>query len=398
MQKRQQKNKSHGIYAKALLVAATLGISSLSYSAEVIWSEEFNSGNQPDPSIWSYDLGGGGWGNSELQSYTNDTANVSIANGYLAITALEQSIKGGRKSYTSARVKSENKLTFQYGTIEARIKVSQVGDGLWPAFWTLGNNISQVGWPDCGELDIMEMGSAQSISDGSVNRLVSSTAHWEHNGGHASYGLSYDYGVDLHNDFHVYRMEWTPSQVSTYIDNHLIWTIDISSGACTDCSEFHQPHFIILNLAVGGLYTGITRSTNITAPMPAQMLVDYVRISDNGYTILGGTSQNSGNTGVSAHIESIVTGISGGGPNKVAKAEVKVVNELGEPVSNAEVTGTFSGSHNQTLTVLTDATGVADFATTVKSNQAAFSFCVDSLTHASLSYDAAANLETCDSY
>jgi beta-glucanase (GH16 family) len=231
-------------------------------------------------------VGAVGWGNQELQNYTNEAQNVRIENDNLVITARETD--GG--GFTSARVKTEDKLTFLYGRIEARIKVPDLADGLWPAFWTLGNNFSQVGWPSCGELDIVEMGSSAAINAGLVNRYVGSTAHWENEENHATYGQSLVTDSDLNDGFHIFSMNWTPSLVTTYIDGEQIWAMDITSGSCTDCSEFHQPHFILLNMAVGGTYTGRLSSDGITATMPAEMLIDYVRISNNGFTEVGGSA------------------------------------------------------------------------------------------------------------
>ncbi len=199
--------------------------------------------------------------------------NVRIENGNLVITAIRT-----ESGFTSARVRTEDKLTFKYGTIEARIKMPDLANGLWPAFWTLGNNFSEVGWPHCGELDIVEMGSSESIIRGLINRWVGSTAHWEHNENHVYYGRSLVATADLNDDYHVFKMDWTPSLVTTYLDDQEIWAIDISPESCTDCSEFHQPHFMILNMAVGGNYPGLLDSSQITAVMPAEMLVDYVRI------------------------------------------------------------------------------------------------------------------------
>ncbi len=153
----------------------------------------------------------------------------------------------------------------------------------------LGNNVSTVGWPDCGEIDIVEMGSAAAIADGVVNRRVGSAAHWEFQDNYAGYGLSYTSATDLNDSFHIYRMEWTPTYISTYIDGIWIWTMDISDPASFDGEEFHQPHFLLLNLAVGGNYTGITGDSSlITAPFPAEYRVDWIRIYDNGFTTLGG--------------------------------------------------------------------------------------------------------------
>jgi len=255
--------------------------------AQVIWSDEFDTGTQPDTSIWSYDLGASGWGNNELQEYTSSYQNARVEDGNLVITVID-----GANGFTSARIRTEDKLTFKYGKIEARIKMPDLADGLWPAFWTLGNNFSQVGWPFCGELDIMEMGSGASISAGTINRRVSSTAHWDNDGAYASYGRFFDVASDLDDGFHIYRMDWTPETVRTYIDDRLIWTIRIKEDSCASCSEFHQPHFVILNVAVGGNFTGLLSEDQITATTPAEMIVDYVRISDNGFTEMGGSGYN----------------------------------------------------------------------------------------------------------
>lgn len=363
-------------------------------SAQVLWSDEFDSGTAPDSRVWSYDLGAGGWGNSELQEYTSAPANVRVEGGQLVITAQQQLLKGGRRSFTSARIRSENKLTFQYGTVEARIKVPNLANGLWPAFWTLGNDFGSVGWPRSGELDIMEMGSAAAISAGVVNRRVGSAAHWEHNDGKADYGLFYDSPTDLTTDYHLFRMEWTPTRVSTFVDNNLIWQIDISSTSCTDCEEFHKPHFLIFNLAVGGTYPGITLSSGITAPLPADMRVDWVRVSDNGHTVLGGSAFNA--PGVVTHVASITPGTAGTGPRKKATAAVVVHDEGGAPVAGAEVTGTFSGSHTQRVTAQTDANGVANLVTSVTSSTIGYTVCVDTVFKPGMAYDPASNVETCD--
>ena len=264
---------------------------------ELVWSDEFDGVGAPDSNYWSYDLGAGGWGNSELQEYTDDPSNVRMENGELLIQVREAALRGKRKKFTSARIKTEDKLTVKYGTLEARIKMPDVADGLWPAFWTLGNNFSSVGWPDCGELDVVEMGSADAISEGVVRRRISSTAHWENEGSYASYGLSYDADVDLNADYHLYRMDWTPDEVSTYIDGNWVWTIDIRPESCTDCTEFHQPHFMILNLAVGGTFPGLFRTSDISAPVPATYAIDYVRVYGNEFTQLGGSSIDGGGGG-----------------------------------------------------------------------------------------------------
>jgi beta-glucanase (GH16 family) len=256
---------------------------------QLLWSDEFDTGTTLDPNTWSYDLGDSGWGNQELQNYTNDPDNVRLDNGNLAIN-IRSTGEGENRQFTSARVRTQDKLTFKYGRIEARIKMPDLADGLWPAFWTLGNNFSQVGWPYCGELDIMEMGSASAITAGVINRRVGSAAHWDNDGTWASYTRSYDTASDLDDGFHIFSMDWTPERITSYIDGQQIWTFYIKDDACASCNEFHQPHFIILNTAVGGTYTGLLSADQITAALPAEMLIDYVRIYDNGFTELGGSS------------------------------------------------------------------------------------------------------------
>lgn len=273
-----------------LLVTAGTLLAGAAEAQQLVWSDEFDAGTVPDPAVWSYDLGSNGWGNRELQDYTNDPDNVRIEEGILVITAQEIPWGDGDTRITSGRIRTEDKLTFKYGTIEARIRIPDLADGLWPAFWTLGNDFSEVGWPACGEIDIMEMGSGAAISDGVVNRRVGSAAHWENQGSQADYGQSRDADADLNDDFHIYRMDWTPERITTYIDGQQIWTMHIEMNSCGDCSEFHQPHFLILNLAVGGNYTGRFTEEQITAPMPAELQVDYVRIFDNGHTELSGSS------------------------------------------------------------------------------------------------------------
>lgn len=254
---------------------------------QLLWSDEFDNGTRLDSDIWSYDLGDTGWGNQELQKYTDDPENVRIENGNLVINILSTG-EGASRKFTSARVKTQDKLTFKYGRIEARIKVPDLADGLWPAFWTLGDNFGEVGWPFCGELDILEMGSSAAINADRVNRRVGSAAHWD-NGGYVSYGQHLDLPADLDDDFHIFSMDWTPEKVTTYIDGQQIWTMRIKLDQCGSCAEFHEPHFALLNVAVGGSYTGLFDPAQITAGTPAEMLVDYVRIYDNGYTQLGGS-------------------------------------------------------------------------------------------------------------
>lgn len=275
----------HGRIAQFLLSLLLFAGANTTALAQLMWSDEFDQGTRLDETVWSYDLGAHGWGNQELQEYTNASENARIEDGNLVIT-----VRDTDQGFTSARVRTEDKFIFKYGTIEARIKVPNLADGLWPAFWTLGNNFSTVGWPYCGEIDIMEMGSSAAMSADVINQRVGSAAHWDNNGSWSSFARYLDTGTNLNDDYHVFRMEWTPERITTYIDDRQVWTYHIQIDTCADCSEFHQPHFVILNMAVGGTYTGLLNEGQITATTPAEMLVDYVRVYDNGYTQVGGSA------------------------------------------------------------------------------------------------------------
>ena len=267
-----------------LLGAICLSSASSVADTTPVWSEEFDESGAPNPDVWSYDLGYLGV-NQELQVYTDSFDNIRVADGTLVITARREA----DGSFTSGRIRTQDKVMFQYGTVEARIKIPDLGNGLWPAFWTLGNDISSVGWPRCGEIDILEMGAAEAIQTNTVNRQTYSTVHWDVNGQYANYGLHLTTDADLNDDFHVWRMEWTPDSIMTFIDGEHIWTMNISEPSGFSGEEFHAPHFLILNLAVGGWFPGITNPNEITAPLPAEYVIDYVRLYDNGHTILSGT-------------------------------------------------------------------------------------------------------------
>ena len=187
----------------ALIILFAGGVSTA--CGQMVWSDEFDTGTRLDSKVWSYDLGDSGWGNQELQNYTNDAENVRIEDGKLVIN-IRSTGAGASRRFTSARVRTQDKLTFKYGRIEARIKMPDLADGLWPAFWTLGNNFSEVGWPSCGELDIVEMGSGASISADVINKRVGSTAHWDNDGNYAGYGLFLDTSTDLDDDYHIFSI------------------------------------------------------------------------------------------------------------------------------------------------------------------------------------------------
>ena len=234
------------------------------YDPNLIWREEFINTGRPDQSNWNYETGGGGWGNNELQTYTDSEDNAYVDNGMLTITAIDD---GG--SYTSARLTTQDKFDFKYGRIEARIKLPY-GQGMWPAFWMLGANFSEVGWPYCGEIDIMEM-----VGGENGDNTCHATLHWwdDSESAKADYGLPYTLPNGIFaDDFHVFSVEWDAQEIRAYMDGNEYFVADISSA---DLSEFQENFFIILNLAVGGDWPG---PPDATTEFPQTMQVDWVRV------------------------------------------------------------------------------------------------------------------------
>ncbi len=243
----------------------------------LIWSDEFNSGTQPDPTYWSYDLGYGpdpgspGWGNDEWQLYTDNIDNVRIEDGNLVISAQCPSGNPGIRdgSVTSARIKTEHKFDFRYGLMQARIK-APTGMGMWAAFWALGANFDTVGWPYCGELDVMEIAQHSFGTNTSLSAM-----HWsEDTAGGAHWYVSFmkDMGVDLSNDYHIYELDWEYDRVIGKIDGMPFFERQIGHIGMT---EFVQRFFLLLNVAVGGTLGGAPDATTV---WPQNMYVDWVRV------------------------------------------------------------------------------------------------------------------------
>jgi beta-glucanase (GH16 family) len=241
---------------------------------QLMWADEFSGpdGSVPDATKWAIQTGGGGWGNNELESYTARPANVQILGGNLIITAAKEDYTGAdgiARHYTSARMQTKGLFSQQYGRFEARIKIPR-GQGIWPAFWMLGNNIDTAGWPACGEIDIMEnIGKEPSIVHGTL-----------HAPGYPPEGYTSAYtqpsSQSLADDFHVFAVEWEPQQVRLYVDGNLYATDTKAGSPQPNSWPFDgQPFFMLLNLAVGGDWPG---NPDTTTQFPQQMLVDYVRV------------------------------------------------------------------------------------------------------------------------
>ena len=243
----------------------------------LVWSDEFNGpdGTSPDASKWTYDLGAGGngWGNNELESYTNRTQNVQIKSGNLVITAQKEiytGTDGATRNYTSARLKTQGLFTQAYGRFEARIKIP-VGQGMWPAFWMLGKDIDTIGWPKCGEIDIMEnIGKEPGTVHGSLHGPSTSGPTSDFTAPFSLPG-----GQNFADDFHLYAVEWEPGTIRFYVDSNLYGTDNQSQWPAGGTWTFDHPFFLLLNLAIGGDWPG--SPDNFTV-FPQQMLVDYVRV------------------------------------------------------------------------------------------------------------------------
>jgi TonB family protein len=240
----------------------------------LVWSDEFNgpNGSPPDPAKWTLETGGNGWGNNELEYYTDRPQNAYQQDGNLVIKVLAEKYTGAdgvTRNYTSARLKTQAKFTQTQGRFEARIKIPR-GQGIWPAFWMLGADIGSVGWPACGEIDIME-------NIGKEPGTVHGTLHGPGYSGDHAIGAPFHSLADqrLADDFHVYAVEWDADAIRFYVDDRLYeirTPADLPAGTKW---VYDHPFFILLNVAVGGGWPG---DPDASSTYPQTMLVDYVRV------------------------------------------------------------------------------------------------------------------------
>ena len=241
---------------------------------KLVWSDEFNApDNTPaDTSKWVLETGGNGWGNDELEYYTARPDNSFQQDGNLVIKAVQEKYTGPdgvTREYTSGRLKTLGKFSHKYGRFEARIKIPR-GQGIWPAFWMMGDDIAKKEWPTCGEIDIMEnIGKEPSLVHGTIHGPGYSGG----NGISAPFGLPND--QRFADDFHVYAVEWEKKAIRFYVDDHLYATRTPADLPKATKWVYNHPFFIILNVAVGGGWPGTPDSTSV---FPRAMLVDYVRV------------------------------------------------------------------------------------------------------------------------
>jgi beta-glucanase (GH16 family) len=238
----------------------------------LVWSDEFDgpASSAPNPSNWNYDLGGGGWGNNEREVYTKSSDNVFLdGNGHLVIRALNNN-----GAYTSGRIKTQNRFAFTYGRVEARIRIPYA-QGIWPAFWMLGANIETVGWPMCGEIDIMENFGKQN-GDAGVNH---GTVHGPGYSGGAGITRAYSLpaGQQLSDDFHIFAVQWEPDSIELFVDGNSYSRVTPASLPAGAAWVFDKPFFLFLNVAVGGSPAPVGYPDPSTT-FPQDMVVDYVRV------------------------------------------------------------------------------------------------------------------------
>ena len=235
----------------------------------LIWQDEFDGpvDQSPDANKWAFDVGGSGWGNNQLEFDTDRPENVSLDGaGNLRIIARKESYQGS--AYTSGRIKTLGKFSHAYGRYEARIKLP-IGQGIWPAFWLLGGNYGSVGWPKCGEIDIMEY-------RGQIPNVVSGALHGPGYSGGNPLGGKYNLPSGTFNDgFHLFAVEWTKNSVSWSVDGHIYMTKGTGNPPRGSNWVFDHPFFIILNVAVGGGFVGPPNNSTV---FPQTMLIDYVRV------------------------------------------------------------------------------------------------------------------------
>lgn len=251
-----------------LLASATLALAVCAPTApptewRLVWHDEFD-GPALDNTQWVRETGGGGWGNAELEFYTARPENARLADGHLIIEARQEPF--GNRQYTSARLKTEGLRAWTYGRIEARIRIPR-GQGLWPAFWMLGDQCERVGWPACGEIDIMENIGREPVR-------VHGTVHGPGYSGAQGVSAARDLGSGAFaDDYHVYAVAWEAEAIRWYVDDTLYATV--TPKDLPGRWVFDHPFFIILNVAVGGQWPGSPDSTTV---FPQAMLVDYVRV------------------------------------------------------------------------------------------------------------------------
>lgn len=233
---------------------------------KILFYDDFDEGILPNEKYWNIDVGGSGFGNNEDQFYTNRTDNIYIKNSILHIVARKEDFE--HRKYTSAKLTTKDKVSLKYGTIEVRMKLPK-GQGTWPAFWLLGDNIHEVGWPTCGEIDLMEYVGKEpdtlhfSLHSKNFNHMKSNNLHLKHE------------VKNLSEDFHVYKLEWSKHGFNYYLDEKLLFKAPKEQKTGLNNWPFDESFFMIINLAIGGNWGGKIDDSIF----PVEFLIDYVKVT-----------------------------------------------------------------------------------------------------------------------
>lgn len=279
----------------SLLFVVALALNSFAQEYTLVWNEDFTDASL-DQAVWNIEVNGDGGGNNELQYYCEKAVTLGVepetGKHCLILTATKEDYQG--KKCTSGRVNTKGKMTYTFGRIDARIKFPKTANGLWPAFWQMGNNFDQVGWPRCGETDIIELGHQSAFSKGTQDRYFNGAMHvgrqWDAVWSEAK-SVTWDYSVE--DTFHIVTMIWTPNSIEMYMDKDAHPEKEPYFKAKLEPNDdewynrqviFGKPNFVIANLAVGGNFPGISNINNVTALAdgPRYMYIDWIRIYQQG--------------------------------------------------------------------------------------------------------------------
>jgi beta-glucanase (GH16 family) len=341
----------------------------------LVWQDEFD-GPEIDRTKWTFDIGGHGWGNNEWQTYTERPENARIEDGMLVIEAREEQFVN--RNYTSARMKTQGLHAWQYGRIEARMKLPY-GQGIWPAFWMLGANIQQRPWPGSGEIDIMEYIGRDA------NRIYG-TVHGPGYSGGGGIGNHINMPAgSVNENFHVYAIEWEENEIRWYVDDEQFFSL--TSDAVRGEWVFNQPFFILINLAVGGAWPGYPNESTV---FPQFLLVDYVRVYQRADGVVGKIG------GGPIHIGDMVLEADTSDDQWRGAVTITVHDAEGNPVEGVNVTGGWVGITNRGETNgQTDAQGIARLLSFPVERQGELTFCVTNLSGPNATYNKDANIRNC---
>lgn len=342
----------------------------------LVWQDEF-AGESLDPANWTFDIGGHGWGNNELQAYTDRPENVRVEDGMLIIEARAEPFV--RRNYTSGRIKTQGLHAWTYGRFEARMQLPY-GNGMWPVFWMLGEDIDIAGWPACGEIDIME-------HIGRETNRIHGTVHGPGYFGSGGVG-NYTTVPNLAEEFHVYAVEWEPEEIRWYVNDVQYFRITPESVRGT--WVFDHPFFLLINLAVGGEWPGPPDDTTV---FPQFLKVDYVRVYQRPDMMETTPTER----GVMHLGDIVVSAEENADGTWQAVATMTVLDANGKPAPNARVVGGWVGAIRRGETEgVTDANGVIILRSEASERRSEVTFCVTNITRAGFTYDKEANARNCD--